>query len=110
MSLLCKQKINTKSSIEAELVEVDNAMNFVMWINLFIAEQVATGPETLAIYILGNDTVIQQDNMSSIKLEMNDKQLSTKYTRHINIILFSSQAKIKLGRSTLSITPPIRFY
>jgi hypothetical protein len=35
MSMSLKQKINTKSSTEAELVGVDDAMNFVEWIQLF---------------------------------------------------------------------------
>jgi hypothetical protein len=34
MSMSIKQKINTKSSTEAELVGVDDAMNFVEWIQL----------------------------------------------------------------------------
>ena len=35
-----KQKINTKSSTEAELVGVDDAMTFVMWIKHFFESQV----------------------------------------------------------------------
>ena len=35
MSMSTKQKINTKSSMEAELVGVDDAMNFVVWSKLF---------------------------------------------------------------------------
>ena len=31
LSISAKQKINTKSSTEAELVGVDDAMTFVMW-------------------------------------------------------------------------------
>ena len=33
LSIFAKQKINTKSSTEAELVGVDDTMTFVMWIN-----------------------------------------------------------------------------
>jgi hypothetical protein len=39
MSMSSKQKINTKSSTEAELVGVDDAMNFVVW---FMGEQLKT--------------------------------------------------------------------
>ena len=66
-------KINTKSSTKAELVGVTDATDFVMWLNLFIAEQVATVPETFIIKAIGNNMVIQQDSTSSIKLEKNGK-------------------------------------
>ena len=35
MSMSTKQKINTKSSTKAELVGVDDAMNFIVWSKLF---------------------------------------------------------------------------
>ena len=35
ISMSVKQKINTKSSTETELVRVDDAMNFVVWSKLF---------------------------------------------------------------------------
>ena len=40
LSLSYKQKINTKSSSEAELVGVDNAMTFIMWMKHFFESQV----------------------------------------------------------------------
>ena len=39
LSMSCKQ-INTKSSTEAELVGVDDAMTFVMWMKHFFESQV----------------------------------------------------------------------
>jgi hypothetical protein len=39
MSMSLKQKINTKSSTEAELVGVNDAMNFIEWIQLFVEQQ-----------------------------------------------------------------------
>ena len=35
LSISAKQKINTKSSTEAELVGVDDAMTFVIWMKHF---------------------------------------------------------------------------
>ena len=40
LSILLKQKINTKSITEAELVRVDDTMTFVMWITHFFESQV----------------------------------------------------------------------
>ena len=40
LSISSKQKINTKSSTEAELVGVDDAMTFVMWMKHFFQSQV----------------------------------------------------------------------
>ena len=85
MYLSCKQKsIPTASSTDVELVGVDNAMNFVMRVYLFIAVQVATIPEASVIKRLGNDTIIQQDNASNIKLAVNGKWSSTKPNRYID--------------------------
>ena len=38
LSLSCKQKLNSKSSTEVEIIGVDDAMNFIMWMNLFVKE------------------------------------------------------------------------
>jgi hypothetical protein len=97
MSMSLKQKINTKSSTEAELVGVDDAMNFVEWIQLFVEEQIKSINENSILNKLGCDTVIQQDNTSTIQLENNGKQSSTKRTRHINIRYFYVTSKIKSG-------------
>ena len=56
-----KQKINTKSSTEAELVLVDNLMPQIICTSLFLEKQ---GFKV-------KDNVVYQDNMSAIKLENN---------------------------------------
>jgi hypothetical protein len=73
MSMSSKQKINTKSSTEAELVGVDDAMNFVVWIQLFIGEQLKTVSKDSALSKLMSETIILQDNTSTIQLENNGK-------------------------------------
>jgi hypothetical protein len=98
MSMSSNQKINTKSSTEAELVGVDDAMNFVVWIQLFMGEQlkmVSSNDSALSKFM--HESVILQDNTSTIQLEKNGKQSSTKRTRHINIRYFYVTSKVKNG-------------
>ena len=77
-SLCGKQKINTRSSTEAELVGVNDAMALILWTRLFIQSQGYTI----------KDNVVYQDNQSAILLENNGKRSSSKRTRHIEIRYF----------------------
>ena len=70
-----KQKIMTKSSTEAELVGVDDLTPQIMWTKYFLKAQGQPVP----------DTIIYQDNMSSIQLETNGIKSSSARTRHIQI-------------------------
>ena len=97
LSLSCKQKLNSKSSTEAEIIGVDDAMNFIMWVNLFVKEQIKGVSPGSVLKTIGKETIIQQDNTSSIQLERNGKQSSTKRTRHIDIRYFYVTSKIKSG-------------
>jgi hypothetical protein len=97
MSMSLKQKINTKSSTEAELVGVDDAMNFVGWIQLFVEQQIKSINDDSVLRRIGSDVVMQQDNTSTIQLVNNGQALSTKRTRHINIRYFYVTSKIKDG-------------
>ena len=73
-------------------------MNFVMWVKLFVEQQVLNLPIKLVIKKLGSQlSVLQQDNTSSIRLEANGKRSSTKRTQHINIRYFYITDKIKSG-------------
>ena len=58
-----KQKINTKSSTEAELVGVADGLPMVIWTRNFLEAQGLTV----------NDNVVYQDNMSAILLERNGR-------------------------------------
>jgi hypothetical protein len=75
-----KQKVNTKSSTEAELVSLDDVISMVMWTKLFLQAQ---GYDI-------NENIIYRDNQSSMKLEMNGKFISSKRKRHFNIKYFLS--------------------
>jgi hypothetical protein len=73
-----KQKLNTRSSTEAELVGTDDLMGTIIWTNYFLEAQGYTC----------HDTIIYQDNKSAILLEKNGKKSSSKRMKHINIRYF----------------------
>ena len=73
-----KQKLNTRSSTEAEIVGVDDFMPAVCWSRYFMEAQ---------SYLI-KDNIALQDNKSSILLEKNGKASSSKRTKHINIRYF----------------------
>ena len=85
LSISAKQKINTKSSTKAELVGVDDAMTFVMWMKHFFESQVRSINVNSPLKPLGSDVTIQQDNTSAIQLERDGWKSSGKRTKHINV-------------------------
>jgi len=76
-TISAKQKLNTKSSTEAELVGADDAVTPALWMKLFLEAQ---GYEV--------EVIVYQDNTSTIQLENNGKESSGKRTRHLNIRYF----------------------
>jgi hypothetical protein len=78
ISISRKQKLNTRSSTEAELVGVDDVSTMILWTKLFLEEQG---------YRISRN-VLHQDNKSAILLETNGKRSSSKRTRAINIRYF----------------------
>jgi hypothetical protein len=75
MTASTKQELNTRSSTESELVDVNDMMPIIIWTRYFLLSQGYGIVENLLL----------QDNESSILLEQNRKALSSKCTRHINI-------------------------
>ena len=73
-----KQKLNTRSSNQAELVGANDAMGEILWTKIFVKAQG---------YKL-TETVLYQDNMSSMLLEKNGQNSSTKWTKHTNVRYF----------------------
>jgi hypothetical protein len=106
MKMSLKQKINTKSSTEAELVGVNDAMNFVEWVQLFVEQQIKLINTDLVLKKTGSDVVIQQDNTSTIQLENNGQASSTKRAWHINIRYFYVTSKIDQGRQYMCHISP----
>ena len=70
-----KQKLNTRSSMETEVVGADDFMPAICWTRKFMEAQ---GYQV-------NDNILFQDNKSAILLEKNGKASSSKRTKHINI-------------------------
>ena len=83
LSISSKQKINAKSSTEAELVGVDDAMMFVMWMKHFFQSQVKDLSDP-KLNLYRKYIIIKQDNTSAIQLKHNGWKSSTKRTKHIN--------------------------
>ena len=73
-----KQKVNARSSTEAELISIDDKISKIIWMKKFIEAQ---GFEI-------DLNILYQDNMSTIKLAENGKQSSGKRTRHFDIKYF----------------------
>ena len=73
-----KQKLVTRSSTESEVVGVYDVLPQILWTKKFLEDQ-GVGIK---------DTVLYQDNMSSILLERNGWQSSTKHTKHMDIRYF----------------------
>jgi hypothetical protein len=73
-----KQKLNTRSSTESELVAVDDCMPAICWTRYFLKAQ-GYGV---------HENILYQDNQSAILLEKNGKSSSSKRTKHINIRFF----------------------
>jgi hypothetical protein len=90
-----KQKLNTRSSTESELVGVDDLMPSILWTRNFLK---AKGYEV-------TENILYQDNKSSILLEKNGKASSSKRTRHISIRYFFVTDRIAKGELTVEWCP-----
>ena len=90
-----KQKLNTRSSTEAEVVGVDDASSQILWTNYFIRSQGYNIDETM----------IYQDNQSAILLERNGRQSSGKRTRHMNIRYFFITDRVRRKEMTIGYCP-----
>jgi hypothetical protein len=80
-----KQMLNTRSSMETEIVGADDFMPAICWTRYFMKAQ--------GYGVTYN--VLFQDNKSSILLEKNGKASSIKRTKHINIRYFFITDRIK---------------
>jgi hypothetical protein len=95
ISVSRKQKLNTRSSTEAELVAVDDVSNLILWTRLFLDEQG---------YRISRN-VVHQDNKSAVLLETNGKRSSSKRTRAINIRYFFIADQVEKGNVEIRCCP-----
>jgi hypothetical protein len=94
-SISRKQKLNTRSSTESELVGVNNVSVMILWTKLFLEEQG---------YNI-NSNILYQDNKSAILLETNGKKSSGKRTRALNIRYFFLMDQVEKGNVTIVYCP-----
>ena len=94
-SLTRKQKLNSRSSTEAELIGVDDGITQVLWTKLFMEAQG---------YPIEKN-IIYQDNQSSILLETNGRSSAGKRSRAINIRYFFITDQVECGNVTIEYMP-----
>ena len=90
-----KQKLNTRSSTESELVGVDDMMPSILWTRYFLKAQ--------GYHV--NDNIIFQDNKSTMLLERNGKASSSRCTKHINVRYFFITDRIAKGEVRVEWCP-----
>lgn len=95
INISSKQKINTRSSTEAELVGVNDALTMMLWVRLFLVAQGFSIEEN----------ILYQDNQSTMLLAKNGKQSSGKKTRHIEIRYYFITDQIKRGNVSVKYCP-----
>jgi hypothetical protein len=97
ISVSTKQKLNTRSSTESELVGVDDMMPIICWTHYFLLSQ------GYGIIVIEN--LLLQDNKSSILLEQNGRASSGKRTRHINIRYFFITDRVNMKEISIDWCP-----
>jgi len=80
-----KQKLNSKSSTEAEMIAVSDGLNHVLWLRNLLENQGYSLPPS----------VVFQDNMSAISLFKTGKSQSSTRTRHIAIRFYFVKDRIE---------------
>jgi len=95
MSFSRGQKLNVRSSTEAELVGIDDAIPSIMWGKHFIEDQGYTV----------SHNILYQDNKSTILLARNGFSSSSKRTKHIHHRYFLVKDLIDRGEVEVKYAP-----
>ena len=88
-----KQKLNIKSSTEAEIVGTSDYLPYNVWMKNFMEAQ---GYEF-------QDNILFQDNRSAIKMETNGRRSCTGNSRHIHIRHFFAKDLVDKNKFALFI-------
>jgi hypothetical protein len=94
---LTKQKLNTRSSTESEIVGADDFMPAICWTQYFMESQ---GYQV-------QDNILFQDNKSAILLEKNGKASNSKRMKHVNIWYFFITNHVNKGDVSLVWCPSV---
>ena len=89
-----KQKINMKSSTEAELVAIDDMLPQVLCTKYFLEGKGC-----------GTNTILYEDNQSTMRIAQNGKLSSGQRTRHINIRYFFITDRIARNEVAIQYCP-----
>ena len=95
ISISKKQKLNTKSSTEAELIWADNEMPKIAWTR-YLLEAQGYGID---------ENILYQDNMSAMLLEKNGNTSSTKNMKHINVRYYFIKYRVETGDVVIEHCP-----
>ncbi|CAJ1929296.1 unnamed protein product [Cylindrotheca closterium] len=90
-----KQKLNSRSSTEAELIAVDNVVTMILWTKLFMGWQ----------GFLIEKNILYQDNKSAILLEENGRKSAGKRSRAIIIRYFFITDQVEKGNVKTKYCP-----
>ena len=94
-SMSRKQKLNTRSSTEAELVGADDVVSQMLWTQLFLEEQG---------YLIEKN-ILYQDNKSTILLETNGRKSAGKRSRALNVRYFFIADQVEKGKLIVEYCP-----
>jgi hypothetical protein len=90
-----KQKLNTRSTTESELVGADDAVTMILWTRLFLGEQ---GYDV-------DKNILFQDNQSAILLETNGTRSAGQRSRALNIHYFFLADQVEKGHISIEYCP-----
>ena len=90
-----KQKLNTKSSTEAELVGVSDYLPYNIWLIYFMEKQ---GYKF-------EMNIMYQDNQSAIRMERNGRNSCTGNSRHIDVRYFFIKDRVDDGNIRIEYCP-----